>query len=50
MNKPKTAFALTLAAVLAISFFGCRPGGAPGGEGLTGEIQVKGSDTLLLLA
>lgn len=50
MNKPKTAFALTIAAVLAIGFFGCRPGGAPGGEGLTGEIQVKGSDTLLLLA
>jgi phosphate transport system substrate-binding protein len=37
----------------AVVFFGCRPrrpGGAPGGEGLTGEIQVKGSDTLLLLA
>ena len=41
MNKPKTAFALTLAAVLSIGFFGCRPGGrgeGPEGEGLTEEI------------
>ena len=41
MYEPKTAFALTMAAVLAISFFGCRPGGrgeGPEGEGLTEEI------------
>jgi phosphate transport system substrate-binding protein len=53
MDKYKIALILTLAVVTAVGFFGCRggrPGGKPGGEGLTGEIQVKGSDTLLLLA
>lgn len=53
MDKLRIALILTLVAATATGFFGCRggrPGGAPGGEGLTGEIQVKGSDTLLLLA
>ncbi|UCE28387.1 MAG: PstS family phosphate ABC transporter substrate-binding protein [Candidatus Coatesbacteria bacterium] len=39
--------------VTAVGFFGCRggrPGEGPETEGIAGEIQVKGSDTLLLLA
>jgi phosphate transport system substrate-binding protein len=42
---------LVIAAVTVL-LFGCRPGrpgGEPETEGLAGEIQVKGSDTLLLL-
>jgi len=56
MDKYKIALILTLAAVTAVGFFGCRggrPGGEPSetdGETVAGEIQVKGSDTLLLLA
>jgi phosphate transport system substrate-binding protein len=40
-------------AAVVVVLFGCRPGrpgGEPETEGIAGEIQVKGSDTLLLLA
>lgn len=55
MNKLNTMLILVLVVATAVGFFGCR-GGQPGeetetkGETVTGEIQVKGSDTLLLLA
>jgi phosphate transport system substrate-binding protein len=54
MNRLNAALILTLMVAATVGFFGCR-GGQPGEgtetkETVAGEIQMKGSDTLLLLA
>jgi phosphate transport system substrate-binding protein len=47
---------IILAALLALAMFGCRPGtdegdgGETDGESVSGECQIKGSDTLLMLS
>lgn len=45
---------VALAALLVLAVFGCRPGTDEGdetdGEGVSGECQIKGSDTLLMLS
>ncbi len=41
------------ATLLALAIFGCRPGmekPGTGGDGVSGECQIKGSDTLLMLS